>query len=563
MITHDTATTQISKYFFWELASSVLFVLPCLFNFLFRIFCRMAEAKISEEYGHWAEQLAERIVAEKKEPFVVASGITTSGPTHLGTLCEFMFPGAVYDFLKREHEAEFVFVADIMDAFDSVPSVWEKHAGKLNPHLGKPLAHVPDPEGCHSSFGEHFLADAVKTMDAFGVKPQILRANELYAQGKYDSYAVLFFKRLEEVKQIVFESSLKQELPKFWSPIMPICEKCGKIATTQVASFEIVGEGRNEDVHYSYSCDKNAKYVSGCGHSGSSKISGHKYKITWRLDWPSRQDFLNVAAEGGGVDHFTRGGSWDTAKEVHSKIFGKSGPVPFKFGFILFQGKKYSKSKGIGMGVADLLRLLPPELIKFALLRPDIQENIDFNPEPVNLLRLFEEFAEASKLNVSEKLSRADRKRAIAFSLSTDKIKWKAQFSDVLLYKQLYGWSKAGELANDADGVNYLRAYIEAWLKEGRVPDDYAFSFTPTKPKTEEDKKHVLAFANALNAQMKAIDVHNLVFSVAEGEGMPASELFKILYGSLINKQKGPKMGKLVEAIGVEKTRQTLSKLCE
>ncbi|MBI5159225.1 lysine--tRNA ligase [Candidatus Micrarchaeota archaeon] len=518
--------------------------------------------KASEEYGHWAEQLAERIVSEKKEPFVIASGITTSGPTHLGTLCEFLFPAAIYDFLKRERKAEFVFVADIMDAFDSVPSAWEKYSSVLTPHLGKPLARVPDPEACHASFGEHFLADVEATMRAFGANPKILKADEMYAQGKYDAYAKLFFERLEEVKQIVFESSLKQELPKWWSPIMPICVQCGKIATTQVTSFKIVGE----DVEYSYSCDKNAKYVSGCGFKGSNKLSDHAYKITWRLDWPSRQDFLNAAAEGGGVDHFTRGGSWGTAKEIHSKIFGKSGPVPFKFGFILFQGKKYSKSKGIGMGVNDLLRLMPPELIKFALLRPDIQENVDFNPEPANLLRLFEEFAEAStlsaRLNSKESLSRAEKKRAIAFSLSASKIKWRAPFSDVLLYRQLYDWKKVGELLNDAEGVNYLRGYADAWIKEGRVPEDYAFSLTPTEPKTEGEKKLVLAFANALNSKMNALDIHNLVFSTAQQEAVPASELFKILYACLINKQKGPKMGKLVEAAGVEKIKRTLLKTC-
>lgn len=522
-----------------------------------------AGEKASEEYGHWAEQLAERVVAEKKQPFTIASGITTSGPTHLGTLCEFLFPAAIHDFLKRSHKTEFVFVADIMDAFDSIPSAWEQHSQLLTPHLGKPLARVPDPEGCHSSFGEHFLADVEKTMRAFGATPKILKADELYAQGKYDAYAVLFFKRLEETKQIVFESSLKQELPKWWSPIMPACAKCGKIATTQVTGFEIIGD----DVKYSYSCDKNAKYVSGCGFKGSNKISDHCYKITWRLDWPSRQDFLNVAAEGGGVDHFTRGGSWDTAKQVHSKIFGKKGPVPFKFGFILFQGKKYSKSKGIGMGVNDLLRLMPPELIKFALLRPDIQENVDFNPEPVNLLRLFEEFAEASalssRLEAGETLSRAERKRAIAFSLSTNKIKWKASFPDVLLYRQLYDWNKVGELLNDIEGVNYLHAYADAWIKEGRVPEDYAFSINPTKPKDEKEKQYVLAFANALESKMNALDVHNLVFSTAQQEGVQPSELFKILYACLINKQKGPKMGKLAEAAGVEKVKAILLELCK
>ena len=45
------------------------------------------------KHMHWSEWLAERVISEKKEPFVITSGITTSGPAHLGTLCEFLFPG--------------------------------------------------------------------------------------------------------------------------------------------------------------------------------------------------------------------------------------------------------------------------------------------------------------------------------------------------------------------------------------------------------------------------------------------------------------------------------------
>ncbi|MEM3030771.1 MAG: lysine--tRNA ligase [Candidatus Micrarchaeia archaeon] len=509
------------------------------------------------ERGHWAEELAGRVLAEKKPPYVVGSGITTSGPTHLGTLCEFLFPSAVHAFLSRTHPAEFVFVADILDAFDSVPAALAEHAGELEGELGKPLAAVPDPLACHSSLGEHFLADAQAAMDAFGVRPEVLRADELYAKGRYDPYAITFLNRLEETKRIVAETSLKGVLPDWWSPLMPICKGCGRVATTRVTGFSVKGG----DAEYSYACDRHdVKYARGCGRAGTARISEHAYKLTWRLDWPARQDFLGVSCEGAGVDHMTRGGSWDTARAVHERIFGKAPPVAYKFGFILFKGKKYSKSKGTGMGVAELLSLVPPELVKYALYRPDLEENIDFDPSGYNLMRLYDEFAAAARLVGRQGLSRADRKRAIAFSLSTDRLRWRAGFADALLYYQLYGdWAKVGAALGDEQGVKYLSKYIAKWVEEGYAPDEYAFSFSPTKP---ENRKAALAFAAALADGMSALDVHNLVFRVAAELGLKPDALFKILYRALIAKERGPRFGKLVEAIGVAKVKRTLLGLC-
>lgn len=514
----------------------------------------------SEEHTihkHWAEWIVDRLGAEKQEPFVVASGITPSGVTHMGTLCEFLFPGAVHDFLKMKgKKSRFVFVADIMDSFDSIPVPLEKHRAFLAPHLGKPLAHIPDPEGCHKSLGHHFLSDIVSTMEKTKCTPEVLPAEDLYAEGKYDSYAVLFFKNFDKTKELYGRTSMRPEMPRDWSPIMPFCGKCGKSATTAVTRYEI----RGEDVFYEYSCTKDAKYVKGCGFNGSNLISDRKYKLLWRLDWPARQDFLGVSCEGGGVDHHTRGGSWDTAQAVHKEIFNKEPPVGFRFGFVLLDGKKYSKSKGIGLSVSELLQLVPPELIKYVLLRPDLEENVDFNPTGETLMRVFDDFTQAGVLVVSDSLSRADRKRAIAFSLSADKLHWKASFADVLMVYQLYrDWEKVSKLLEDPEGVAYLRPFIEQWLARSFAPEAYLFSFQPTKP---QEPLLAKAFADALKPEMKELDVHNLVFEVAKSMNVPPAKMFQALYESLLNKQRGPRLGKLVVSIGVEKVKQTLLGLC-
>lgn len=422
------------------------------------------------EHKHWSEWLAERVIAEKKEPYVITSGITTSGPAHLGTLCEFLFPDAIRRQLERRgKKATFYFLADILDAFDSVPVAMEAHSKELERHLGKPLCDVPDPTGRSPSFGDHFLEEVRALMGKFGVKAAVLRMNDLYGEGKFDEWARFYLKNESEAKRIVEESSGKQE-KKDWSPIMPICSGCGKIATTRVLSHD--GE------EYEYACDRDVKYTKGCGFRGKARIADHRYKITWRLHWPAWKQIFHTSIEGAGMDHHTRGGSEDTCREITLGLMKADYHIPFKYGFILFQGKKYSKSKGIGMGVSDLVRLVPPEIIRYILVKPDLEENVDINPTAESMLKTMDDFQKAAELAKGDKeaLNRHERKMAIAYELSAETLKWKVGFLDVLLYYQIHhDWSEVARLTGDAQGVGYLRPFVEEWVSRDFMPDDYRF----------------------------------------------------------------------------------------
>lgn len=501
---------------------------------------------------HWSEIIAGRVVEEKAEPYIVTSGMTTSGPTHLGTVCEFLYPSAIVDELRlMGKEAEFYFIADIFDAFDSVPAALARYETALAPHLGKPLSEVPDPMGCCPSFGEHFLNESIGVMRRLGINPKIFKASDLYKKGEWDNYAHMYLKREDDARRAVAESSLKKvEEMGDWSPIMPICENCGRIATTRVTAH-------GED-WYDYLCDRDVKYTKGCGHKGRNRISDHRYKITWRLHWPTWQDYFKTSCEGAGMDHHTRGGSWDTVLAVFKEIFRKAPPIGYKFGFVLLKGRKYSKSKGIGMGVADLLELMPPELVKYALLKPDLQENKDIDPTGAKLMALYEEFQSIARIAEEKAEKRAEHKKQIAFRLATGgKISWRAPFADVLMYYQLYrDWKRVAEAAGDEGGVAYLRPFIEKWVERNFAPEEYSFSFQPAK--NTENPAAVKAFAERLAKGMRAVEIHNLVFQVAKERALQPAEFFRLLYKALINKERGPKMGKLIEAIGAGVVKEAL-----
>ena len=505
------------------------------------------------EVKHWSEVIAEQVIKDKKEPYVVASAITTSGPVHMGTVCEFLYPSALVKYLEDNgRKTRFIFIGDIMDAFDKVPLPLAEHKF-LQDYMGRPLSAVPDPYGCCESYGDHFLNDARQIMERLEATPQILKSNELYAEGRYDEYLRLFIDRLPEVRRLLEEVS-GRALPRGWLDIaLPICENCGRIATTTVKGFE------KEIIHYMD--DKVLKYTRGCGHEGDMRIADHKYKLLWRLDWPTRQAFLDVSAEGAGMDHHTRGGSWDTALRVHREVLGREPPVGYKYGFVLLKGEKYSKSKGIGLGIKELLDLVPPEIIKYSLFRPNIEENKEFNPSSHKLIQTYDEYGKAATLFESGSvLSRAENKIILAYELSTRKRRWRADFMDLLLNYQLYkDWDTVGEKVNDPEGVAYLKLYVENWINLGYVPQEFIFKFSPKR--IDRLNPELAAFADRLELTMTDEGIHNLVYEVARESGVNPSDFFKALYSTLIDKDSGPKLGRLIATIGTDKIKQTLHDL--
>lgn len=510
------------------------------------------EKKTKEEMKgkHWTEIIVDQLLGQKKPPFVITGGMTTSGPAHLGTVCEFMYPAVLEQSLRKAgHQTQFHFVGDIMDAFDGIPFELLEYKEILTPELGKPLVYTIDPKGCHKSFGEHYLNQAKTLMKWLSFDIDVVNANDLYDSGKVDQYAMLFLREEDKVKEVVARTSMKKiEDMKDWSPIMPICEKCGKIATTLVT-------WHSED-EYRYTCNKDVEYTKGCNYTGNAKLKDHHYKLQWRLHWPVWQTIFDSSIEGSGMDHMTKGGSATTAYSIHKEILHREPPILFKYGFIMINGKKYSKSKGIGMSAIELSTLIPPEILKYMLIEPDLQSEKDIDPTGEKLIRVYDTVERISKLEKTD--NRADEKKMLAFKVAIGKLQWKASFVDILLNYQISkSWDQVGKMLKDPEGVSYLAPYIERWLAKGYAPERYNFAVKQSK--ISENHEVVKDFISKLKPEMGDLEVHNLVYTVAESNNVKVDAFFASIYTALIGKDKGPRLGKLITSIGIEKTKEMLS----
>src|SRR2546428_8572591 len=83
-----------------------------------------------------------------------ASGISRSGPVHLGNLRELMVPHLVADEVrKRGVPARHILSWDDYDRLRRVPAGFPESFAE---HIGRPLTAVPDPGGQHQNWAAHF-----------------------------------------------------------------------------------------------------------------------------------------------------------------------------------------------------------------------------------------------------------------------------------------------------------------------------------------------------------------------------------------------------------------------
>ena len=119
---------------------------------------------------HWADVLADELLKEDKK-HVLATGITPSGPIHIGNMREILTTDAVYRcLLAKGGDAELIYVADDFDhlrkVYPYLPKTYEKY-------VGMPISEIPCPCRNHKSYADHYLISFLNALKEIGVKPKI------------------------------------------------------------------------------------------------------------------------------------------------------------------------------------------------------------------------------------------------------------------------------------------------------------------------------------------------------------------------------------------------------
>lgn len=482
---------------------------------------------------HWADVIADELL-KRSDKHRIATGITPSGHIHLGNLREMLTADAVRRaVIDKGGKAELIYIADTFDPlrkrYPFLPKEYEQY-------VGMPLSEIPDPEGCHKNYAEHFLQPFLESLEILGIPVRVERADEMYKEGRYEEAIRTSLQQRDKIAKII-EEVTGRKLEEDWYPFMPLCEECGRINSAKVVGFD----------------DKWIYYRCSCGHEGKASYRGGG-KLTWRVDWAARWKILGITCEPFGKDHAAAGGSYDTGKRLAREIFGIEPPYPIPYEWIHLKGVgAMSSSKGIVIPVREFLDVLPPEIVRFIIIRAKPKRHIDF--DPANLLELVDEFEEGIR----------KKDRSVELSLVGDVEYSDVPFRHLVVAGQIAKWdlervleilARTGYEVDEVTRRDVERRlkYAKNWLEKfapDRLKFEIAESVEPSKF-SDEERRFLKEFAEKLSEDMSAEDIHNAVYAVARELGMKPAKAFQAIYKAILDKTYGPRAGYFIKSVGVE-----------
>ncbi|MFE7896676.1 lysine--tRNA ligase [Streptomyces sp. NPDC057424] len=371
----------------------------------------------STETTDWVSRFADEVIEESErrapgKPVVVASGLSPSGPIHLGNLREVMTPHLVADEIRRRgRQVRHLISWDDYDRYRKVPAGVPGVDKSWAEHIGKPLTSVPAPKGSsHANWAEHFKAAMIESLAELGVQFDGISQTEQYTSGVYREQILHAIKHRGDIDAILGQYRTKKAPAKKqqgqkpvdeaeleaaegsgaageddgssgtagYFPYKPYCGNCEKDLTT-VTSYD---DGSTE---LTYAC-------TACGFSETVRLSEfNRGKLVWKVDWPMRWAYEGVVFEPSGVDHSSPGSSFQVGGQIVG-IFGGKQPIGPMYAFVGISGMaKMSSSKGGVPTPADALQIMEPQLLRwlYARRRPNQSFKVAFDQE---IQRLYDEW---------------------------------------------------------------------------------------------------------------------------------------------------------------------------
>jgi len=363
----------------------------------------------------WVSRFADEVIAEAArqapgKPVVVASGLSPSGPIHLGNLREVMVPHLVADEVRRRGvPCEHILSFDDFDRFRRVPAGVDPSWAQ---HIGKPLTSVPAPPGSsHPNWAEHFKAPTAAALARLGVEFRGISQTQMYTSGAYADEVLLAMRERSRIDAVLAQYRTKPRSAMAGSDIDAAPGIAAGAEAAEGSGAAADDDGATGAGYYPYrpycsACERDLTVVTGyddettelsytcaCGHAEIVKLAEHRRgKLVWKVDWPMRWAYEGVIFEPSGADHQAPGSSFVVGGELVSAIFGGWQPIGPGYAFVGISGMaKMSSSRGAVPTPADALDIMEEPVLRwlYARRRPQQSFTIAFDQE---LQRLYDEW---------------------------------------------------------------------------------------------------------------------------------------------------------------------------
>ncbi|MEV3991901.1 lysine--tRNA ligase [Streptomyces sp. NPDC049837] len=566
----------------------------------------------------WVSRFADEVIAESErrapgKPVVVASGLSPSGPIHLGNLREVMTPHLVADEIRRRgYEVRHLISWDDYDRYRKVPVGIPGVDDSWQEHIGKPLTSVPAPAGsAYPNWAEHFKAGMIESLAELGVEYDGISQTEQYTSGAYREQILHAMRHRATIDAILDRYRTKDKAtgkPKKqqqkpvdeaelvaeegsgaaseddgsggtggYFPYKPYCGQCGKDLTT-VTSYD------DESTELAYTC--------ACGFAETVKLSEfNRGKLVWKVDWPMRWAYEGVIFEPSGVDHSSPGSSFVVGGQIVREVFDGVQPIGPMYAFVGISGMaKMSSSKGGVPTPADALQIMEAPLLRwlYARRKPNQAFKIAFDQE---IQRLYDEWdkleakvADGSVLPADAAAhSRAVRTAAGELPRTPRPLPYRtlASVVDITAGHDEQTLRILSELdpARPLTSLDEVRPRLdraESWIST-QVPAEQR-TIVRSEPDTEllgsldeEGRESLRLLLEGLDSHWSLDGLTTLVYGVPkvmaglDPEAKPTPELkvaqrtfFALLYQLLVGRDTGPRLPTLLLAVGADRVRKLL-----
>ena len=506
----------------------------------------------------WADKIADEVlrryrhVVDAGTPLVVRDEKTASGKVHVGSLRSASLHAIVADVLRsRGIAVDFQFEINDFDPMDGIPSHLDEAVYKK--YMGVPLCNIPSPEPGFANFAELYGQEYVSVLETIGFGATVYRASELYRGGHMNEVIRKALERRDKVIEI-YERVSGSKRDKDWYPLNVICEKCGNLSATRVTDFD------GKTVGYTCSSDT-IQWAEGCGHQGRISPFDGNAKLPWKLDWAAKFVVKGVHFEGGGKDHYTKGGSREVAEAICREVFDHEPPYGVFNEFFLVGGKKMSSSKGNAATAKEMADMLPAHILRLLLLRTPINRQLDFDPEgdaiPI-LFDTYDRFAEKYWSGVTD-----DDTQVFLFAHTPEtrsdipkrflprfsQVAFLSQIPSVDIIEEVTAMKGSALTAEDKKELDLRLAYAQKWIDE-YAPESYSFAIQENVPEAatrfsneqKEALRKILEYIRSVPV-LDGQEMHTKLHEIREKTGIEAKQMFSALYISLLGKDSGPKAG--------------------
>lgn len=535
----------------------------------------------------WSEREAERVLAHASgrrltQPWVCASGISPSGPIHLGNLREVFTTHLVVQALRAQG-----LPAVHWHSWDDYDRLRKLPAG-IDPgfaqHIGRPLALVPDPHGECESYADYYIQQFSASLTRLGVQMQEVRQSQQYRSGYYNQSIRLAMRERAQIFSILEAQRTAGRLGepagermRAYYPFQVYCQGCGR-DETQITAYE----------------EPSLQYRCRCGHSGEMSlaegqpISG---KLSWKVDWPMRWAYEQVDYEPAGEDHHAPSGSFTVGREL-VKLFDWHAPASTVYSFVSLTGAKgkMSGSAGTAATPEHALRYLEPSVIRWLYIRRLPSQSFPIDLSAPGVLRLTEEWDRFCALADSPEgtpVQRAELKaclsgstgplpltrRPLGFRLmaaAADLSQGERETSRALLEQHLPEGERVS-LEELEPRLSLVLNYLELLPREQRTLVCGEFNQSAWDTLEELTREQVRLLRTELTSDWSLDGLTALVYAVPKlSLGLPRDhpptpelklaqrEFFKALYTLLCQSENGPRLPTLLLSIGPERALRLL-----